>query len=377
MKDRLPFPYFGLKKPDEVSDDMIVEEIKQEVVSIAGPYLAKERDSFMVICSKKIRVNWSFSKMGVAYGPREAPRERKRGANTSASSAKPAEGLAAKKAKKAEAIGAQTAKVPKGTAERPPRASVIKPAASGTKELKGKGIFPCGYSFHIAREDLGSDAFMRELHATESSVPWRSRTGERVHIYLDQFDSFRAEPDTVGAVFMLVQKSARAPLRVVNFLDEDSDEEMLLVPAKVSPEKETGHLPEIMDEGTLSPERDGGDREVDDDRKEKAPLVGITDAGAEGTPKDAPKDSALLAADDEDTARAPGAASHLIEAKDRFSELGTPLISRRLAFRGPDIDPYLRYAIQVDVTTMVKELGELLGLESSEAGTSSQVAART
>ena len=117
MKDRLPFPYFGLKKPDEVSDDMNVEEIKQEAVAIVGPYLAKERDSFMVICSKKIRVNWSFSKMGVAYGPREAPRERKRGASASTSSAKAAEGPAAKKAKKTEAVGPQIAKE---ATERPP-----------------------------------------------------------------------------------------------------------------------------------------------------------------------------------------------------------------------------------------------------------------
>ena len=33
--------------------------------------------------------------------------------------------------------------------------------------------------------------------------------------------------------------------------------------------------------------------------------------------------------------------------------------------------------IQVDVATMVKELGELLWLESSEAGTSSQTASKT
>ena len=74
---------------------------------------------------------------------------------------------------------------------------------------------------------------------------------------------------------------------------------------------------------------------------------------------------------------AAGAASHLIEARDRFSELGIPLISRRLAFQGPDIDPYLRYAIQVDVASMVKELGEMLRLDPSEAGTSSQVSSRT
>ena len=79
MKDKLPFPDFGLRKPEGVSDDMIVEEIEQEAVAIAGPFLSKERDSLEAICSEKVRVNQSFLKMGVVNGPREAPRERKRG----------------------------------------------------------------------------------------------------------------------------------------------------------------------------------------------------------------------------------------------------------------------------------------------------------
>ena len=117
MKDRLPFPDFGLKKPDDVSDDMIVKEIEQEAIAIVGPYLSKESDSFVIVCSEKIRVNRSFLKMGVAYGPREAPRERKRGASASTSSAKVAEGPASKKAKKTEAVGPQIAKE---ATERPP-----------------------------------------------------------------------------------------------------------------------------------------------------------------------------------------------------------------------------------------------------------------
>jgi len=53
------------------------------------------------------------------------------------------------------------------------------------------------------------------------------------------------------------------------------------------------------------------------------------------------------------------------------------LISRRLAFQGPDIDPYLWYAFQVDVASMMKEFGELLGLDLSEARTSSQPALKS
>ena len=79
------------------------------------------------------------------------------------------------------------------------------------------------------------------------------------------------------------------------------------------------------------------------------------------------KESVLLAIDDKKAQEAEGTSSHLIGARDRFS--------RRLAFQGPDIDPYLRYALQVDVANVMKELGELLGLEPPEAGTS-QVASK-
>ena len=58
---------------------------------------------------------------------------------------------------------AQTAKVPKGATERLSRALTVKPAEGGSKESKGKGIYPYDYSFHISKEDLGSDAFMWEL----------------------------------------------------------------------------------------------------------------------------------------------------------------------------------------------------------------------
>ena len=56
----------------------------------------------------------------------------------------------------------------------------------------------------------------------------------------------------------------------------------------------------------------------------------------------------------------------MVEAKDHFSELGTFSISGRLAFQGPDIDPNLRFPLQLDVASVMKELGDLLELEPSE-----------
>ena len=57
---------------------------------------------------------------------------------------------------------------------------------------------------------------------------------------------------------------------------------------------------------------------------------------------EAPKDSIAFQAGEDDKAQGTaGADVHLVEAKDHFSELGTFSISGRLAFQGPDIDPYL------------------------------------
>ena len=59
----------------------------------------------------------------------------------------------------------------------------------------------------------------------------------------------------------------------------------------------------------------------------------------------------------------------MVEVRDRFSDLGTFSISKHLAFQRPDSGPYLRYSLVVDVTSVMKELGDLLGLEPSESET--------
>jgi len=64
--------------------------------------------------------------------------------------------------------------------------------------------------------------------------------------------------------------------------------------------------------------------------------------------------------------RTTGGDDHVVEVRDRFSDLGTFSISKRLAFQRPDSDPYLRYPLEVDVASVMKELGDLLELEPSE-----------
>ena len=109
--------------------------------------------------------------------------------------------------------------------------------------------------------------------------------------------------------------------------------------------------------------------EKDDDRDGGKDILTGGSQGADGKNDlmEAPKDSIAFQAGEDDKAQGTaGADVHLVEAKDHFSEIGTFPISRRLAFQGPDIDPYLWFPLQVDVASVMKELGDLLELEPSE-----------
>ena len=146
----------------------------------------------------------------------------------------------------------------------------------------------------------------------------------------------------------------------MNLLDEESDEDVPPSPPKVSPVEGSKHTLQAIHEEIPPLVKD-----VDREEEKNAPTgVSDDDGGRDGS-VGAPKESVLLAIDDEKAQEVEGTSSHLIGARDRFS--------RRLAFQGPDIDPYLRYALQVDVANVMKELGELLGLEPPETGTSQVV----
>ena len=73
---------------------------------------------------------------------------------------------AVKKGKKAvvSAAGGQAAKM---TVGKPLWAPVSKVFVSKAEAAKSKGIYPCGYRFKIAEQDMGSRAFMKDLRATE------------------------------------------------------------------------------------------------------------------------------------------------------------------------------------------------------------------
>jgi len=173
---------------------------------------------------------------------------------------------------------------------------------------------------------------------------------------------------------MKVQSRARAPLRTVNLLDEEDDDEVPEAPPKIFP----------MGRGDLSPKRAAREEELEKEtcdreedvgfhQEEETALVSFQCTGFDNASEDPV--GPTTGEDDVNYQRvSKGFVDPTIEVRDRFSKLGTPLISRCLAFQGPNIDPYLRYAIEVDVANMVQGPEKLLDLDSLGAGTSSQAA---
>jgi len=75
LKETLPFPKFSLLKPPGESNEAIVAEVEWRASELAGSYLSKEYDSFVICCSGGIQVNRSFAVMGVKYPDREEPKK--------------------------------------------------------------------------------------------------------------------------------------------------------------------------------------------------------------------------------------------------------------------------------------------------------------
>jgi hypothetical protein len=75
MKRSIPCPQFGLERPTNMTDEMIVAELERKATSLIGPYNKKEHKSFMDCCTHGCRINQSLHEMGVMYESREAPPE--------------------------------------------------------------------------------------------------------------------------------------------------------------------------------------------------------------------------------------------------------------------------------------------------------------
>jgi len=66
-KEALPFPKVDLVKPPGETDDAIVAGVERRAAELAGLYLSKEYESFVLCCPGSCRVNRSLVVMGVKY----------------------------------------------------------------------------------------------------------------------------------------------------------------------------------------------------------------------------------------------------------------------------------------------------------------------
>jgi hypothetical protein len=312
---------------------MIVVEVEREASVPLGVCNKKEHKAFLDCCAHGRRINRSFHEMGVVYESREAPSKPVKRGRVGGSVG--FEELAAKKGKKGvvAVVENSSGQIALGKPSRKPTAKLV----AGQVEVQKKKVAdPSKDSFEIADCDMGSPAFMKALRATERSVPWGvGSRGWPIEIDIEQFGSLHAGPDSISAVIIDLHQKSSEPTRM-NLADDESDEDSLKALPKVmmlfevaSKEAESVALEKVQvsPKTRASPMRSsgfGGDHE--------APLV------EEKLPE---------------------------HVHGSFSKLGKILTTRRLPFQGPDIGPYLRYALEVDVVKLMTELGGIISEGSS------------
>ena len=152
-KEALPFPKVDLVKPPGETDDAIVAGVERIAAELAGLYLSKEYESFVLCCPDSCRVNRSLVVMGVKYVDREEPEKpekRSKGA--------PSEEPAAKKRKVSSADAAGSSKAtPKVLATRP---------SPPPKVTSKKGNRMTRYLRGVSSGEMCSESFLRELEET-------------------------------------------------------------------------------------------------------------------------------------------------------------------------------------------------------------------
>jgi len=157
---------------------------------------------------------------------------------------------------------------------------------------------------------------------TECNVPWRRRKGRRIDLYFDQFGSFHAVSDSISSVFVDIHKRSRGPLRMVNLLEDDSDEDSPADSLKIQ----------------LKGRYVGADAQKDDEEmanpEGETPFVAGRDAGvptdviaSEAPRVSSPNNNGEKRQEVHDTSVAPSTGD-----ASKFFELGTSLIPHRTAF---------------------------------------------
>lgn len=75
LSESIPCPQFGLVKPADVSDEVVVAELERECPELLGPYTNKEHKSFIECYPHGRRINRCLHEMKVCYEDRVAPPE--------------------------------------------------------------------------------------------------------------------------------------------------------------------------------------------------------------------------------------------------------------------------------------------------------------
>jgi len=160
LKYEVTSPFFGLRRPEGASDEVIVDELERRAAEILGPWNKKEYRSLVEVCGGNLRLNRCLAEMGVAYEPRPVP------ANAIARMTPPGN------------VGSE---VPEAKSKGKAKAEVAGSSGSAGARGRGRGRKPSGSKVSVARAesakrkaqdeevssgDSGTPSFMEELMGT-------------------------------------------------------------------------------------------------------------------------------------------------------------------------------------------------------------------
>lgn len=216
--DCLPYeitcPVFGLRNPQQKSNETIVAELEREALNILGPWNIREYDFFVAVCCHQGCINRCLHEMGVAYETRPvppSPQKPSRGPGNVGSDV-----LASKKSK-GKAVVESSGTLPAHSKVKDNMKSVAKQTASQVEAWKRKKV--------KQEADLGSLNFMKDLEKTEGKGPW-ILDGRRwsMHYDLNQFGTMDAgsggRRGTVAEAMVALHRR-----KIEKLVDEDSEGE--------------------------------------------------------------------------------------------------------------------------------------------------------
>jgi hypothetical protein len=177
-------------------------------------------------------------------------------------------------------------------------------------------------------------------------VPWSIGShGRPIYIEIKKFGSLREKPDSVGSVILELYKSSKVPPRMVNLLDDDeSDKEVEINVMKalgIDPADTSTREAPVIPLKVVSPR-------LDLSALAAATIVVGTEAVVEK--------SVSAFVNDKGNDGSGSLPHHLMCVAFNSFSVRHCSWPRHLPYQGPDVDIYIRYAIEVDVAEWMTEL---------------------